>query len=442
MTLKNTKSKELFNRSQNLFPGGVNSPVRAFKAVGCMPFVVARGAGAYLYDVDGNEYVDFINSWGPLVLGHANPVVVKAISDQAAKGTSYGALAELEIELAELIKIFMPNLEMLRFVNSGTEAGMSVLRLARAYTKKNKIIKFSGCYHGHCDSLLVDAGSGLATLSISSSAGVPANMVQDTLIAEFNNATSVEALFSKHKDQIAAVIVEPVPGNMGLVQPESGFLDTLRALCDEHQSLLIFDEVMSGFRVSLGGAQHLFSVKPDLTMLGKVIGGGLPVGAFGGRRDIMELLAPLGSVYQAGTLSGNPLAMAAGLATLKEWTKPGVFSEVRKACSKFVIELAQMAQKHSIPLSTKALGSMFGFSFRAHEIQNYEQAKQYDNQMFVAFFQQMLNRGVYFAPSAFEAGFMCTEHIGAPLEKTLRVAGQVFEQMSKELIKSDENSCV
>lgn len=430
MSLKNSKSKEVINEALEVFPGGVNSPVRAFKAVGRMPFVVEKGEGAYLYDLDGNKYIDYINSWGPLVLGHANSRVVKAIEVQAKKGTSYGASCELELKLGQLIQKFVPSLEMLRFVSSGTEAGMSVIRLARAYTKRNKIIKFSGCYHGHADSLLANAGSGLATFSIASTPGIPEQVIEDTLVAEYNNANSVEELYKKFPGQIAAIIVEPVPGNMGFVKPESGFLQELRNLADTNDSLLIFDEVMSGFRVSLSGAQGIFGVTPDLTMLGKVIGGGLPVGAFGGRKDIMKHLAPLGDVYQAGTLSGNPLAMAAGLATLKEWTNPGIFSSVRKETTKLAEGLKELAYEKNIPFTSCSIGTMFGFSFQNEEVTDYNSAKKQNNELFIKFFQGMLNLGVYFAPSAFEAGFVSTEHVGSPIKKTLDKAKTVFSEIN------------
>ncbi|MCL4163790.1 UNVERIFIED_CONTAM: hypothetical protein GTU68_015599 [Idotea baltica] len=327
----------------------------------------------------------------------------------------------------------MPNLEMLRFVSSGTEAGMSVIRLARAYTERDKIIKFSGCYHGHADSLLAQAGSGLATFSIASTPGVPSGAISDTLVAEYNNSTSVEDLFKKNPGKIAAVIVEPVPGNMGLIKPESGFLQELRDLCDSNESLLIFDEVMSGFRVGLGGAQGLVGVSPDLTMLGKAIGGGLPVGAFGGRRGIMSKLSPEGDVYQAGTLSGNPLAMAAGIATLEQWTRPGVFSSVRKDTTKLIEELKEAAHNEKIPFTGISIGSMFGFSFQDEDVNNYEDAKRFNNDMFISFFQSMLNLGVYFAPSAFEAGFVSTEHVGAPIKKTIECAKKVFAEMRSSL---------
>lgn len=404
------KSEKAFKRAQNLFPGGVNSPVRAFKSVGGHPFVVSKGSGAYIHDLDGNQYIDFVGSWGPLVLGHAHPEVVDAITKQLALGTSFGACCELESELAEKIISLMPSIEMLRFVNSGTEAGMSVLRLARGFTSRAKILKFEGCYHGHADALLAKAGSGVATLGLPDCAGVNKDVVRDTLTVPFNDATAVQKIFNDFGREIAAIIIEPVVGNSGLIKPDPGFLPFLRNISTQYGSLLIFDEVMTGFRVDLGGAQKLFNVMPDLTMLGKVIGGGLPVGAFGGRRDIMQHLAPIGNVYQAGTLSGNPLAMAAGLTTLKIWSSSNVFSESSKLCQQLMDAMSAAAKTRDIPLSATSVGTMFGFFFQAGPVHNLSHAKNSDLDRFKNFFHAALNAGIYFAPSQFEAGFISSAH--------------------------------
>jgi glutamate-1-semialdehyde 2,1-aminomutase len=429
MKRETTISLERFNRAKQLFPGGVNSPVRAFRSVGGEPFVVERGEGAYLIDVDGNRYVDYINSWGPLVIGHAHPRVLAVLAEQAVKGTSYGASSLPEIELAELIMQYVPSLERLRFVNSGTEAGMAVARLARGFTKRNKILKFSGCYHGHADSFLVQAGSGVATLGLPDSPGVSEMVARDTLTVPFNDLLAVERMLAAHSDDCAAIILEPIVGNAGFIKPLPGFLTGLRELCDAHSVLLIFDEVMTGFRVDLRGAQGLFDIRPDLTMLGKVIGGGLPVGAFGGRQDIMEMLAPLGPVYQAGTLSGNPLAMVAGIATLSEWTKPGVFAETA-ACAEAIVNTMRLeAERNGIALTASSQGTMFGFFFHSGPVDNFEQAKQSDTDRFKRFFHAMLERGVYWAPSAFEAGFVSYAHRGEPLAHTLAAIRDVFLEL-------------
>jgi glutamate-1-semialdehyde 2,1-aminomutase len=429
--MKHERSKALFERAKMLMPGGVSSPVRAFRSVGLDPFVVKEGKGAYLIDEDGNEYVDYINSWGPLVLGHAHPVVVEALRKQIEKGTSYGACSALESELAELIIGKFPSIEMIRFVNSGTEAGMSVLRLARGFTGRDKIIKFSGCYHGHVDAMLVEAGSGVATLGIPACAGVLASNARDTLTARFNDLKSVEMLLDEHTGTVAAIIVEPVVGNAGFIKPVPGFLSGLQALARKADALLIFDEVMTGFRVDLRGAQGLFDVQPDLTMLGKVIGGGLPVGAFGGRREIMSLLAPLGNVYQAGTLSGNPLAMTAGIATLREGTKGNTFEQVAVAAKELVRVFREEAEKNSIPLTAGSAGSMFGFFFHPGPVNNYDDAKLSDLERFKRFFRLMLEHGVYFAPSQFEAGFVSTAHLGGPLEYTRTSLREVFSELAR-----------
>lgn len=411
-----SKSRDIFAKASRYFPGGVNSPVRAFRSVGGDPFIVDSGQGAYLLDVDGNRYVDFINSWGPLVLGHAHPAVVQALQAQLERGTSYGACHDLEWRLAEVVQGLFPSLEMMRFVNSGTEAGMAVIRLARGFTKRQKLIKFEGCYHGHADVLLAKAGSGVLTLGLPDCAGVPASAVSDTLVAEYNNLESVERLFAECGSEIAAVIVEPVVGNCGLLIPQDGFLQGLRNITQAHGALLIFDEVMTGFRVDLRGAQGLYGVTPDLTMLGKVIGGGLPVGAFGGRREIMELLAPLGPVYQAGTLSGNPLAMVAGMATLQEWSKPGVFHRTADAAQQLVNAMRECARTFGLSIQADAVGTMFGFFFSSEPVRSYGDTQRVNKDAFVAFFMAMLEEGVYFAPSAFEAGFISAAHCGEPLE--------------------------
>ncbi len=404
-----TKSIEQFEQAQTLLPGGVDSPVRAFRAVGGQPLFIDRGQGPYLVDVDGNRFIDYVLSWGPLILGHAHPTVVAAVKEAAEKGTSYGAPRPLEVELARKVQAFMPNIEMLRFVNSGTEATMSALRLARAFTGRNKIIKFEGCYHGHADLLLVQAGSGVATLGLPDSPGVPAATVQDTLVARFNDLDSVAALFEQAPGEIAAVIVEPVAGNMGVVPPMPGFLQGLRDLTSQYGALLIFDEVMTGFRVHLGGAQTLYGIKPDLTTLGKVIGGGLPVGAYGGRREIMQMFAPSGPVYQAGTLSGNPLAMSAGIATLGLLSDPA-WAEMETRAARLADGMLAAARAAGVPLSGHRVGTMFSAFFTETTVRDWPTAKTCDTARFGQFFQGMLKRGVYLAPSQFEAGFLSTVH--------------------------------
>jgi glutamate-1-semialdehyde 2,1-aminomutase len=413
-------SERLFAEAADLLPGGVSSPVRAFRAVGGTPVFVERGEGAYLVDVDGNRYVDYVLSWGPLVLGHAHPRVVAALEEAVRRGTSYGAPSPLELELAKLIRAAMPSLELVRFVSSGTEATMSALRLARAFTGREKIVKFTGCYHGHADFLLVQAGSGVATLGLPDSPGVTRGAVADTLTADFNDLDSVETLLGKH--EVAAVIVEPVAGNMGLVPPLPGFLEGLRTLTSEHGALLVFDEVMTGFRVHPGGAQALYGVAPDLTTLGKVIGGGLPVGAYGGRREIMELVAPVGPVYQAGTLSGNPLAMTAGIETLRELAEPGVWEVVEGTAASLVMRLAAL----DAPVELAHVGTMFGLFFTEGPVTGWEEAKRADTGRFAAFHRGMLDRGVYLAPSQFEAGFVSTAHDEAEIEATVAAAREAF----------------
>jgi glutamate-1-semialdehyde 2,1-aminomutase len=424
--MKTERSSKLYAQAAQVMPGGVSSPVRAFRGVGGDPLFIARGEGPYLYDVDGNRYVDYVMSWGPLILGHAHPAVVEAIQQQATCGTSYGAPTELEIQLATLVIDLMPSVEMVRFVNSGTEATMSALRLARAYTGRHKIVKFEGCYHGHADMLLVQAGSGVATLGLPDSPGVPPGATQDTLTAPYNDLDAVQALFEQFPDEIAAVIVEPVAGNMGVVPPLAGFLQGLRDLTERHHAVLIFDEVMTGFRAALGGAQEKYGVMPDLTAFGKVIGGGLPVGAYGGRKTIMEHVAPAGSMYQAGTLSGNPLAMAAGLATLRAITEPGVFDRIVDVARVVREMIERHASAAGIPVQTSQVGTMFGLFFNDQPVTSYAAVKRSDTQRYARFFHAMLARGVYFAPSAFEAAFTALPHDGPALDQTVTAIEQSF----------------
>lgn len=421
-----TQSTSLFQEAQTLFPGGVNSPVRAFRAVGGQPLFIQRGEGAYLFDVDGNRYIDYVLSWGPLITGHAHPDVVKAIQETALMGTSYGAPSPLEIDLAKSIMDFMPNIEMIRFVNSGTEATMSALRLARAYTKREKIIKFDGCYHGHADMLLVQAGSGVATLGLPDSPGVPSTVASDTLVAQFNDLESVEALFKKFPDQIAAIIVEPVAGNMGVVPPQPGFLEGLRSLTMQHGSVLIFDEVMTGFRVHKGGAQTLYNIKPDLTTLGKVIGGGLPVGAYGGKKEIMQMVAPLGPMYQAGTLSGNPLAMSAGIAALSLIRGEKVWRKLEQAAARLEAGVGEAAKQAGIPIQQTRVGTMFTTFFSETKPVGWNTVKVADKVRFGKFFQRMLENGVYLAPSQFEAGFVSIMHTDEIIDKAIEAVMESF----------------
>ena len=421
------KSIELFQEAQKLLPGGVDSPVRAFRAVGGQPLFIERGEGPYLFDVDGNRYIDYVLSWGPLIAGHAHPKVVKAIQQAASLGTSFGAPSPLEIELARNIIEFMPNIEMIRFVNSGTEATMSALRLARAYTQRDKIIKFEGCYHGHADMLLVKAGSGVATLGLPDSPGVPAATVADTLVAIFNDLDLVEVLFKQYPAQIAAIIVEPVAGNMGVIPPVEGFLQGLRDITTREGAVLIFDEVMTGFRVHLNGAQALYNIIPDLTTLGKVIGGGLPVGAYGGKREIMEWVAPVGPMYQAGTLSGNPLAMSAGIAVLNLLREPGIWAKLEKTSADLTSGIAEAAKVANIAIQQTRVGTMFTTFFSEVPPRDWSTVKLADKARYGKFFHKMLENGVYLAPSAFEAGFMSIVHTKADIDATIAAATIAFK---------------
>ncbi len=426
------KSIDLFAKAKDILPGGVDSPVRAFRAVGGQPLFIERGEGAYLYDVDGNRFIDYVLSWGPLILGHAHPDVVAALQEALAKGTSYGAPSPLEIELAEQVRALMPHIEMLRFVNSGTEATMSALRLARAYTGRHKIVKFEGCYHGHADLLLVQAGSGVATLGLPDSPGVPPSTVQDTLVARYNDLESVQALFAQYPEDIAALIVEPVAGNMGVIPPAEGFLAGLRRLTREHGALLIFDEVMTGFRVHPGGAQGLYGVTPDLTTLGKVIGGGLPVGAYGGRREIMEMVAPAGPVYQAGTLSGNPLAMTAGIVTLRALQAPDVWKILERRAAALTEGIGHVAQEAGVPIQQTRVGTMFATFFTETPVRDWDTVKACDTARFGRFFSVMLAEGVYLAPSQFEAAFLSTAHDDQVIARTLEAAHTAFRQVRED----------
>ncbi len=414
------RSKALFERAQQHIPGGVNSPVRAFKSVGGTPLFMKKAKGAYLYDEDGNQYIDYINSWGPMILGHAHQPVVDAIRAKAADSTSFGAPTELEIDMAELIKKMAPNIDLVRMVNSGTEACMSAVRLARGYTGRNKIIKFEGCYHGHADAFLVKAGSGVATLDIQSVPGVQAHVAQDTLTCAYNDLDAVKKLIADHPNEIAAIIIEPVAGNMGCILPAQGFLKSMRELCTQHGIVLIFDEVMTGFRLARGGAQELFDIDADLVTFGKIIGGGLPVGAFGGKKSIMEKIAPLGSVYQAGTLSGNPIAMTAGYTLLKELNdNPSIYSALETKTKLLCDGIHRTLDKKGIAHRINQLGSMMSVHFGSHEVNNFDDAKTCDNNLFNRFFHHMLEHGVYLPPSAFESWFICNALSDADIQKTV-----------------------
>ena len=427
MTLRN---QQLFELSQRYIPGGVNSPVRAFKSVGGEPVFFQRGEGAYFWDADGKPYVDYVGSWGPLILGHAHPDVVKAVQVAAQNGLTFGAPTEAELEIAQLICQLLPSIEQVRLVSSGTEAGMSVIRLARGFTGRSKIIKFEGCYHGHDDSLLVKAGSGALTFGNPSSAGVPAETANHTIVLDYNDIAGVEQAFNQWGKEIAAVIVEPVAGNMNLIAPKTEFLQKLRALCTQNGSVLIFDEVMTGFRVGLTCAQGLYNITPDLTALGKVIGGGMPMAAFGGRRDIMQCLAPLGPVYQAGTLSGNPVAVAAGLATLKLIQAPNFYQNLSATTQQLVEGLTASAKKYHIDFCAQSVGGMFGIYFSKTIPSSFAEVMQCDKAAFNRFFHAMIQEGVYFAPSAFEAGFVSSMHGDTELNKTFDAADKIFSQWS------------
>jgi len=420
------RSAELFRRAQAVTPGGVNSPVRAFRAVGGEPFFVARAEGSRIWDVDGNAYIDYVLSWGPMILGHAHPAVVAAVTDAAARGTSYGAPTEAEVELAELVRELVPSMQRVRFVNSGTEATMSAIRLARGFAGRELIVKFDGCYHGHGDSFLVKAGSGVATLGLPNSPGVPAELSKLTLTAPFNDLAAVEEIFRAHPGKVAAVILEPVVGNAGFIPPVDGFLEGLRRVTREDGALLVFDEVMTGFRVSRGGAQERFGVVPDLTTLGKVIGGGLPVGAYGGRAEIMDRVAPVGPVYQAGTLSGNPLAMAAGVAQLRILRDENPYPELERRTARLVGGLLSAASELGVAASGGNLGSMWGMFFAPGPVRDFEQAKTSDVPRFNRFFHGMLERGVFLAPSQFEAGFTSTAHTDADVDATIGAAREAL----------------
>ena len=425
-----TNSKQLFEEACELIPGGVNSPVRAFKAVGDYPVFIERGEGAYLYDVDGNKYVDYICSWGPLLLGHQPEAVSKAVMEALTKGSTYGAPTGIEVEMAKKIVDAVPSVEMVRMVSSGTEATMSALRLARGYTGRNKIVKFEGCYHGHADHLLIKAGSGALTFGVPSSPGVPESIASETLTAQYNDIDSVKALFAQYPDQIAAVIVEPIAGNMGLVLPKEGFLEGLREVTAENGALLIFDEVISGFRASFGGAQKVYNIMPDLTCMGKIIGGGLPVGAYGGKKEIMMHVAPVGPVYQAGTLSGNPLAMAAGMAILDELAKPGVYEEIEAKTKKLVQGLQAAADKAGVKIALNQSASLFTIFFTETPVDSYQAAMTSNTEQFKVFFQAMLGQGFYLPPSQFECWFVSQAHSDEDIENTIKAAEIAFQAVA------------
>ena len=420
------QSSSLFARAQLRIPGGVNSPVRAFKSVRSTPLFIREGKGSHITDVDGNDYIDYIGSWGPLILGHCHPEVMAAIEAALHRGASFGTPTEGEVHLAEMICTAVNSVEMVRLTNSGTEASMAAIRVARGYTGRDKIIKFEGCYHGSVDSLLVKAGSGVMTLGLPDSPGVPASFVEHTLLADFNNLESVTDLFDEYGPEIAAVVLEPVAGNMGMVVPDLDFLKGLRNLCDVHGALLVFDEVMTGFRVDYGGAQEIFGIIPDMTIFGKVIGGGLPVGAYGGRQDVMLMVAPAGPVYQAGTLSGNPLAVAAGRKTLEILQAPDIYAELSQKSNWLIDEMQQSAGQNGIPLQTNVMGGMFGFFFAEKPVRNYQDAAESDQDRFRKFFMGMLKEGIYLAPSAFESGFISMAHNEEDLEKTAAACRKVM----------------
>ena len=433
------KSAAAFAEAKKLMPGGVNSPVRSYRSVDCNPPFIARAEGSHIYDIDGNDYIDYVGSWGPMVVGHAHPQVVKALQEAATRGTSYGAPTLIESQLAKKVMEVYPSIEVIRMVNSGTEATMSALRLARGYTHRNKIVKFIGCYHGHSDSLLVKAGSGMATFGVPDSPGVTPGTAQDTITIPYNDFEAVKEVFAEQGQEIAAIIVEPVAGNMGLVLPKPGYLDLLRKVTEENCALLIFDEVMCGFRASLGGAQAAYAIKPDLTCLGKIIGGGLPVAAYGGRREIMEQVSPAGPVYQAGTLSGNPLAMTAGLETLKIITAPPEPGEpdysrvLTIKTKKLVLGVAQKAKEAGVTLQVQQAGSMFGFFFSPVEVVDYETSAAADQEAFKVWFKAMLEQGIYIAPSQFETLFMSGAHTDEEIDRTIEAAGKALQQVAEYL---------
>ena len=425
-----SKSQELFNRAQNSIPGGVNSPVRAFKSVGGTPIFLQKAKGAYLYDADGNQYIDYINSWGPMILGHAYEPVVKAIQEKALASTSFGAPTELEIEMAELIKSMVPNVDLIRMVSSGTEACMSAIRLARGYTGKNKIVKFEGCYHGHADSFLIKAGSGVATFNIQTVPGVTAGVAQDTLVAPYNDLDAVQRLIEENKNEIAAIIIEPVAGNMGCILPEKGFLEGLRQLCTEENIIFIFDEVMTGFRLAQGGAQERLKIDADLVTYGKVIGAGMPVGAFGGKLEIMKHIAPLGNVYQAGTLSGNPLAMIAGYTLLKELKQnPGIYQQLEEKGNYLKEGLEKVLKEADLPFVINHLGSMISIHFSDHPVVDFASAASANNTLFNKFFHAMLDRGIYLPPSAFETWFLSNALTNDDLDRTIVAAKESLSEI-------------
>ncbi|WP_289029818.1 glutamate-1-semialdehyde 2,1-aminomutase [uncultured Paraglaciecola sp.] len=427
------KSESLFTRAKEHIPGGVNSPVRAFKAVGGTPPFISKADGPYLYDADGKRYIDYVQSWGPMVLGHNNPKIREAVIDAAQDGLSFGAPTEIEVQMAEKVSKLVPSMEMLRMVNSGTEATMSAIRLARGYTNRDKILKFEGCYHGHADALLVKAGSGALTLGVPSSPGIPVDFAKHTLTMEYNNLDSVAAAFKEYPEDIACIIVEPVAGNMNCIPPVDGFLEGLRDICDKYGAVLILDEVMTGFRVARGGAQEKYNIKPDLTCLGKVIGGGMPVGAFGGKTEIMKCIAPDGPVYQAGTLSGNPVAMAAGMASLSEIEQDGLYEKLTATTKTLAEGFKSLANKYGIPMSVNYAGSMFGLFFTDVErVTNYQQAISCNTEQFNLFYHGMLEKGVYLAPASYEAGFVSAMHDDDVIEETLAIADQVFAMVAEK----------
>ena len=429
--MTHTQSQALFERAQNIIPGGVNSPVRACKSVGTTPLFIDRADGSRIWDADGREYIDYVGSWGPMILGHRHPDVIQAVSRVLERGTSFGAPTDLELELADLVIAAVPSVEKVRMVNSGTEATMSAIRLARGCTGRNVIVKFDGCYHGHADTLLVDAGSGVATLNIPGSPGVPDAVVQHTLSLPYNDIQAVKALFDARGSEVACVIVEPVAGNMGMVPPRDGFLEALRELTAKSGGLLIFDEVMSGFRVAYGGAQQRYGIHPDITCFGKIIGAGLPVGAYGGRDEVMSCVAPVGAIYQAGTLSGNPLAMAAGIAALKALKRPGVYENLEALSQRLADGLAGAAAQAGIPAAFNRVGSMLGMFFTDRPVNNFEDAKTCDLERFALYYRQMLVEGVYLAPSQFEAGFVSLAHTEADIDRTVAAAAKVLNSMRK-----------